>query len=66
MINVVDVLDTTRNFTANERTSLGWNGGQEYVAPERGRMNLIGCGIQGGSHDSGRGYGFRYDPRNVN
>ena len=66
VINVVDVLDPTRNFTGNERTSLGWNGGQDYVALERGRMNLRGCGIQGGGHGSGKGYEFRYGPRNVN
>ena len=47
MINVVDLLDPNRNFTANERTSLGWNGGQTYVAQERGRMNGRGRGIQG-------------------
>ena len=32
MINGVDVLDMTRNFTSNECISLGLNGGRAYFA----------------------------------
>ena len=47
VINVVNVLDPTSNFTGNERTSLGWNGGQAYVAQEHGLMNGRRRGSQG-------------------
>ena len=53
MINGVDVLDMTPNFTADEFTSLGWNGGREYVARARERMNGRGRGGRGRGHNGG-------------
>ena len=35
MINFFDVMDMTRNFTAAEWTSLGWNDGWAYVDQAR-------------------------------
>ena len=59
MINGVDVSDLIRNFTANEQTSLGWNGGQAYVAQTWERMNRIWSGGRGGDCDGGREHGHR-------
>ena len=44
MINGVDISDPTRNFTAGECTSLGWNGGQAYFAQAREQFNVRGNG----------------------
>ena len=66
MINGVDVSDPTRNFTANEWNSLGWNGGRAYVAQTWERINRIRSGGQGGGHYAGRGYGRGGGLFNVN
>ena len=66
MINGIDVSNPTRNFTADEWTSLGWNGEQVCVAKARERMNGIGYGGRGGGHDVGREYGCGGGLRNVN
>ena len=65
IINGVDISDTTRNFTVNEWTSLGWNGGWAYVFQCQERMNGRGSGIRGGDRDGGRKYGCGGAPHNV-
>ena len=65
-INGVDVLDPTRNFTADEWTSLGWNSGWAYIDQAREHMNRIERGGRGGGRDGGRGYVRGGGPLNVN
>ena len=65
IINGVDVLDQTLNFTADEWNILGWNGGRSHVSHEREQMNGRGHGGQCGVRYGVRGYGSGGGPRNV-
>ena len=56
MIKGHEISDPTRNFTANEWTSLGWNGGKAYVAQALECMGRRGRGGKCGGRDGGRRY----------
>ena len=66
MINGVDILDLNRNFTADEWTSLGWNGRQAYVSQAWDSISGRRRGGRGGGCDRNRGYGHGGGPQNFN